>query len=211
MNVVEINPHWQGGTANPSKYVTLNLSLTVVTFWIIIAFQSKYIFPRATSFYKRLVWPIFIIEVILRKRLRGKFQDQPPSIDNEFWWPVHDSDGYTFLFTCRVNDTSCSWRLIIWRYKKLNIVSIVRTRDKLQSYPHSPMLHSLLFHSYIVPLSFICRSKFFPRSNRPWLETRQVEDHPHMKYRHVPFPPPQFSTRFARVSFSAPSVLRRCQ
>jgi len=69
MNVVEINP--QGGTAitNLSQYVALTLPLTVLTIWIIIAFQSKYIFPEGTSFYKRLGWPIFIFDVMKRKRL----------------------------------------------------------------------------------------------------------------------------------------------
>lgn len=77
MNVIEINP--QGGTAltNLSQYVALTLPLTVVTAWIIIAFQSKYIFPEGTSFYKRLGWPIFIIDVISRRRLGEKLQDQP--------------------------------------------------------------------------------------------------------------------------------------
>jgi len=77
MNVVEINP--QGGTAitNLSQYVALTLPLTILTAWIIIAFQSKYIFPEGTSFYKRLGWPIFIMDAISRKRLGGKLQDQP--------------------------------------------------------------------------------------------------------------------------------------
>lgn len=85
MNVSEINP--QGGTAltNISQYIALTLPLTIVTAWIIIAFQSKYIFPEGTSFYKRLGWPIFIINVISRKRSGGKFQlqdQQLPSFDN---------------------------------------------------------------------------------------------------------------------------------
>jgi len=77
MNVVEINP--QGGTArtNLSQYIALTLPITFLTAWVIIAFQSKHIFPKGTSFYKRLGWPIFIINAISRKRLAGKFQDQP--------------------------------------------------------------------------------------------------------------------------------------
>ena len=71
MNVVEINP--QGGTAmtNLYQYVALTLPLMVVTFWIIIAIQSKSIFYPGTSFYQRLGWPITIINVILRKLSRG--------------------------------------------------------------------------------------------------------------------------------------------
>ena len=82
MNVVEINP--QGGTAltNLTQYIALTLPLTIATVWIIIAFQSKHIFPEGTSLYKRLGWPILIIDVISRKRLGGRFQDQPLAADN---------------------------------------------------------------------------------------------------------------------------------
>jgi hypothetical protein len=76
MNVNEINP--QNGTAltNLSQYIALTLPMTIVTAWIIIAFQSKHIFPQGTSLYKRLGWPFFIMDVISRKRLAGKFQGQ---------------------------------------------------------------------------------------------------------------------------------------
>ena len=59
MNVGEINP---GTTGTISQYLALTLPLTIVTAWIIIAFQSKYIFPSGTSFIKRLAWPIFLIQ-----------------------------------------------------------------------------------------------------------------------------------------------------
>jgi hypothetical protein len=79
MNVVEINP--QDGTAitNLSQYVALTLPLTVFTAWIIMAFQSKHFFPKGTSLYKRLAWPVFIIDVISKRRVGGggEFQDQP--------------------------------------------------------------------------------------------------------------------------------------
>lgn len=77
MNVAEINP--QGGNAltHLTQYIGLTLPLTIFTAWIIIAFQSKYIFPKGTSLYKRLGWPFFIIDVISRKRLAGRFEDQP--------------------------------------------------------------------------------------------------------------------------------------
>ena len=79
MNVVEINP--QAGTAltHLSQYIALTLPLTFFTAWIIIAFQSKYFFPKGTSLYKRLAWPIFIIDVISKKRVvgEGEFQERP--------------------------------------------------------------------------------------------------------------------------------------
>jgi hypothetical protein len=84
MNVVEINP--QGGTAitHLYQYIALTLPVTIVTAWIIIAFRSKHIFPKGTSLYKRLGWPIFIIDAILRKCVIGnlKFRDQPLDADN---------------------------------------------------------------------------------------------------------------------------------
>jgi hypothetical protein len=77
MNVVEINP--QGGTAitNLSQYIALTLPLTIFTAWLIIAFQSKHIFPKGTSLYKRFAWPVFIIDAISKKRAVGQFRDQP--------------------------------------------------------------------------------------------------------------------------------------
>ena len=74
MNVVEINP--QGGSAltHLYQYVALTLPLTIATAWVIFAFQSKHLFPEGTSFYKRLGWPIYIIDIISRKRSGGKFQ-----------------------------------------------------------------------------------------------------------------------------------------
>jgi hypothetical protein len=75
MNVIEINI--QGSTAKLSQFVALILPLTIVVFWIFIAFQSKYIFPRGTSFYKRLGWPFFVIDFLRKCLRRKKFQDQP--------------------------------------------------------------------------------------------------------------------------------------
>ena len=82
MNVAEINP--QGGKAitNLTQYIALTLPITILTAWVIIAFQTKHIFPKGTSLYKRLGWPIFIIDVISRKRLLGKLQNQTLAADN---------------------------------------------------------------------------------------------------------------------------------
>ena len=70
MNVIEINP--QNGTANTNlgQYVALALPLTLATIWIIIAFQSKHIFPQGqgTSFIKRLGWPFLIFTLMSRRR-----------------------------------------------------------------------------------------------------------------------------------------------
>jgi hypothetical protein len=57
MNVVEINPPPTGTGPTLSQYVALALPLTVITAWVIIAFQSQYMFPEGTSIYKRMGWP----------------------------------------------------------------------------------------------------------------------------------------------------------
>ena len=59
MNVGEITPSTNGTLW---EYFALAIPLTLVTAWIIIAFQSKYMFPKLerTSFWKRLAWPFFL-------------------------------------------------------------------------------------------------------------------------------------------------------
>ena len=65
MNVGEINP---GTNGTVPQYLAVALPLTVFTAWIIIAFQSKYIFPRGTGFLMRLAWPIFLIRAMISKK-----------------------------------------------------------------------------------------------------------------------------------------------
>jgi hypothetical protein len=67
MNVSEINPNTNGTL---SHYFAVAFPLTIVTAWIIIAFQSKYIFKKETSFFKRLGWPAYL----LLDMIRGKSQ-----------------------------------------------------------------------------------------------------------------------------------------
>ena len=65
MNVAEINP---GSLGTLGHYFAAALPLTIVTAWIIIAFQSKYIFKDKTHFFKRLGWPAYILIEMIRKR-----------------------------------------------------------------------------------------------------------------------------------------------
>ncbi|PPQ92528.1 LOW QUALITY PROTEIN: hypothetical protein CVT25_010361 [Psilocybe cyanescens] len=65
MNVSEINP---GSLGTLARYIEIALPLTVVTAWIIIAFQSTYIFPEKTSFFMRLGWPILMIKRMMERR-----------------------------------------------------------------------------------------------------------------------------------------------
>ncbi|KAF8809596.1 hypothetical protein BYT27DRAFT_7135830 [Phlegmacium glaucopus] len=74
MNVDVINPGTKGTLGH---YVAFALPLTIVTTWVIIAFQSKHIFPTGTSFVKRLGWPIFFISMLSKRRqpqLAPKFE-----------------------------------------------------------------------------------------------------------------------------------------
>ena len=65
MNLGVINP---GTNGTVPQYLAVALPLTIVTAWVIIAFQSKYIFPPGTGFIKRLGWPMFLFnQIILTK------------------------------------------------------------------------------------------------------------------------------------------------
>ncbi|TFK31450.1 hypothetical protein BDQ12DRAFT_694126 [Crucibulum laeve] len=64
MNVGEISP---GTLGTLPHYVETAVPLTVTTIWIIIAFQSRYIFPNNVSFWVRLGWPFLMLA-----RLFGK-------------------------------------------------------------------------------------------------------------------------------------------
>ncbi|KAF8639226.1 hypothetical protein AX17_001711 [Amanita inopinata Kibby_2008] len=65
MNVKEVNP---GTNGTLPHYFGAAIALTVATIWIIIAFQSRYLFNKDAPFWKRLGWPFFLIRYML---LRG--------------------------------------------------------------------------------------------------------------------------------------------
>ena len=69
MNVNEINPGTKGTL---SKYFATALPLTILTAWVITAFQSEAIFPEGASVVKRLLWPFFLVVNIVQKRNRNK-------------------------------------------------------------------------------------------------------------------------------------------
>lgn len=57
MNVKEIAP---STAENLSHYFETAAPLTLATVWIVIAFQSKYIFGNDMPFWKRLGWPVLL-------------------------------------------------------------------------------------------------------------------------------------------------------
>jgi hypothetical protein len=66
MNVAEINP---GSKGTLPHYFAVAFPLTIVTVWVIIAFQSKHIFKERTTFFRRLGWPVYlIIDMIVRQK-----------------------------------------------------------------------------------------------------------------------------------------------
>ncbi|KAG5644685.1 hypothetical protein DXG03_007985 [Asterophora parasitica] len=65
MNVKEISPDTEGTLPH---YVAAALSLTVATIWVVVAFQSKFIFPPETSLLMRFTWPVQLCLNLLRSR-----------------------------------------------------------------------------------------------------------------------------------------------
>ncbi|KAM6495200.1 CorA-like Mg2+ transporter domain containing protein [Amanita muscaria] len=63
MNVAEINPGTNGTIA---QYFETTIALTMATVWIIIAFQSRHIFPHM-PFWKRLGWPILLLIYLIKR------------------------------------------------------------------------------------------------------------------------------------------------
>jgi len=65
MNVIEINPD---SHETLPHYFAYAFPLTIVTAWVIIAFQSKHIFKERTNFFRRLGWPVYLLIDMIRKR-----------------------------------------------------------------------------------------------------------------------------------------------
>ncbi|KAH9474783.1 hypothetical protein JR316_0013248 [Psilocybe cubensis] len=78
MNVSEINP---GSLGTLPRYIEIALPLTLVTAWIIIAFQSTYIFPENTGFMKRLGWPVYLIKRMMERRQMQQLDTQSEFTD----------------------------------------------------------------------------------------------------------------------------------
>lgn len=83
MNVVEINP---GSVGTLPHYFSIALPLTIVTAWIIIAFQSKYIFKEQTTFFKRLGWPAYLLIQMIQEKKDGSahVRQSHPRVEQEF-------------------------------------------------------------------------------------------------------------------------------
>ncbi len=69
MNVSEINPNTFGSIR---KYLATALPLTIITAWVVTAFQYEAILPPGTSTYKRLAWPLFLVRKLVKDRKKDK-------------------------------------------------------------------------------------------------------------------------------------------
>jgi hypothetical protein len=76
MNVAEINPGTKGTL---SHYFAVTFPLTIITAWVVIAFQSTYLFKDDTHFIKRLGWPAYLLLAMIGKKLQ-KGNDSDVSI-----------------------------------------------------------------------------------------------------------------------------------
>ena len=58
MNVQEIVPNANGTLAH---YVVTAISFTLISVWVITAFQSRYNFRKGVAFWVRMAWPLFFM------------------------------------------------------------------------------------------------------------------------------------------------------
>ncbi|KAF9474032.1 hypothetical protein BDN70DRAFT_885294 [Pholiota conissans] len=80
MNIQNLTPGVKGTLAH---YVEAALPLTLVTIWVIIASQNRYIFPPGILFWKRLAWPIILLGRIVgidpyKKRKVNRIEEPYP-------------------------------------------------------------------------------------------------------------------------------------
>lgn len=72
MNIKELN----GSFATFTLYFSVALPLTALTIWIVIAFNSKYLFRgKDATFWVRLAWPVLLIQTLLSGKTKKKSGD----------------------------------------------------------------------------------------------------------------------------------------
>ncbi|KAF6751709.1 hypothetical protein DFP72DRAFT_906906 [Ephemerocybe angulata] len=77
MNVAEINP---GTLGTIPHYVAVAIPFTIFTIWVIIAFQSKYIFEGEVPFWLRLTWPF---RLFYERYIKRKSKSSITDVDDE--------------------------------------------------------------------------------------------------------------------------------
>jgi len=64
MNVIEINPGTYGTMV---QYVAATLTLTILTIWIIMAFQNQLTLRDDEGMWKSLLWPISLVQLFISR------------------------------------------------------------------------------------------------------------------------------------------------
>jgi heme A synthase len=67
MNVIELNTGTHGTIVH---YVAAALPLTFVTIWIIVAFQSRFVLRDNEAMWKKLLWPIVLVNKLISQTRR---------------------------------------------------------------------------------------------------------------------------------------------
>jgi hypothetical protein len=65
MNVTELNPN---GHTTLGRFFEAMFPLTIITIWIIVAFQSRFVVRDdrgARGVWKKLMWPVMLINTII--------------------------------------------------------------------------------------------------------------------------------------------------
>lgn len=85
MNIKEVAPDTNGTLPH---YIAVAIPLTIATIWIVVAFQSKYIFPDGTNIWVRLGWPVRLCLNLLYSRFNTREKEMPigTSIKDESHW-----------------------------------------------------------------------------------------------------------------------------
>lgn len=94
MNAKEINP---GTNGTLPLFVALAAPLTVVTIWVIIAFQSQYLLQNQT-FMERLAWPVLLLHRWWSKKKDHTEDKARRPID----WTIRQDNGEMELNDFRV-------------------------------------------------------------------------------------------------------------
>ncbi|KAK0460693.1 uncharacterized protein EV420DRAFT_1533668 [Desarmillaria tabescens] len=79
MNVREINPGTDGTLPH---YFEVAASLTFVTVWVVMAFQSKYLFDSGATFWMRLLWPWMLFKQVFVKRTKKEKEKEDFVMDD---------------------------------------------------------------------------------------------------------------------------------
>ncbi|KAG6829590.1 hypothetical protein H0H87_010739 [Tephrocybe sp. NHM501043] len=75
MNIKDFVPGTEGTAAH---YLEVAIPLTGLTIWVVVAFQSKFIYPEGTGLFKRFAWPVQLCLNLLRTGTSGVANDDIP-------------------------------------------------------------------------------------------------------------------------------------